>query len=98
MPRVLLAAVLAFAVLAVPASADVRHGPGGLRFYKPPKHLHGNHGGVIWARTQRGHDALKGARRNVLMLYRSKDLHGKLTAVSGSLSIPKGKAPKGGWP
>jgi pimeloyl-ACP methyl ester carboxylesterase len=98
MPRVLLAAVLAFTVLAAPASADVRHGPGGLRFYKPPKHLHGKHGGLIWARTQRGHDALKGAGKNALLLYRSKDLHGKLTAVSGSLSVPKGKAPKGGWP
>jgi predicted esterase len=98
MPRVLLAAVVAFTVLAAPASADVRQGPAGLRFYKPPKHLHGTHGGLIWARTQRGHDALKGAKKNVLLLYRSKDLHGKVTAVSGSLSLPKGKAPKGGWP
>ena len=98
MPRVLLAAVLAFTVLAVPASADVRHGPGGERFYKPPKHLQGKHGGLIWARTQRGRDALKGAGKNALLLYKSKDLHGKLTAVSGSLSLPKGKAPKGGWP
>ena len=98
MPRVLLAAALAFTILAAPASADVRHGPGGLRFYKPPKHLHGKHGGLIWARTQRGRDALKGAGKNALLLYKSKDLHGKLTAVSGSLSLPKGKAPKGGWP
>jgi dienelactone hydrolase len=98
MPRVLLAAVLAAALLAAPASADVRHGPGGAAFYKPPKHLHGKHGGLIWARKQTGKDALKGARTNELLLYRSKDLHGKATAVSGSLSLPKGKAPKGGWP
>jgi dienelactone hydrolase len=98
MPRVLLAAALAFTILAAPASADVRHGPGGLRFYKPPKHLQGKHGGLIWARTQRGRDALKGAGKNALLLYKSKDLHGKLTAVSGSLSLPKGKAPRGGWP
>ena len=98
MPRVLLAAALAFTILAAPASADVRHGPGGQRFYKPPKHLHGKHGGLIWARTQRGRDTLKGAGKNALLLYKSKDLHGKLTAVSGSLSLPKGKAPKGGWP
>jgi dienelactone hydrolase len=98
MPRVLLAAVMAFALLAVPASAEVRHGPGGPRFYKPPKHLHGKHGGLIWARTQTGRDALKGDGRTELLLYRSKDLHGKLTAVSGSLTLPKGKAPKGGWP
>jgi pimeloyl-ACP methyl ester carboxylesterase len=98
MPRALLAAVLAAALLAAPASADVRHGPRGAAFYKPPKHLHGTHGGLIWARKQTGTDALKGARANELLLYRSKDLHGKATAVSGSLSLPKGKAPKGGWP
>lgn len=98
MPRVLLAAVLAFAVLAAPASAELRHGPGGPRFYKPPKHLAGKHGGVIWWRTQTGRDALRGAGKTSLLLYRSKDLHGKLTAVSASLTLPKGKAPKGGWP
>jgi dienelactone hydrolase len=98
MPRVLLAAVLAFAVLAVPASADVRTGPKGAAFYKPPKHLHGKHGGLIWARKQTGRDALKGAKKDALLLYTSKDLHGKLTAVSGSLALPKGKPPKGGWP
>jgi pimeloyl-ACP methyl ester carboxylesterase len=98
MPRALLAAVLAAVLLAAPASADVRHGPRGAAFYKPPKHLHGKHGGLIWARGQSGKDALKGARTNELLLYRSKDLHGKETAVSGSLSLPKGKAPKGGWP
>jgi pimeloyl-ACP methyl ester carboxylesterase len=89
--------MMAAALLAAPASADVRHGPGGLRFYKPPKHLHGKHGGLIWARKQTGNDALKGAR-NELLLYRSKTLPGKISAVSGSLSLPKGKAPKGGWP
>jgi pimeloyl-ACP methyl ester carboxylesterase len=98
MPRVLLAAMMAAALLAAPASADVRHGPGGRAFYKPPKHLKGKHGGVIWARKQTGKDALKGARANELLLYRSKALHGKPTAVSGSLSLPKGKRPKGGWP
>jgi dienelactone hydrolase len=90
--------MMAAALLAAPASADVRHGPGGAKFYKPPKHLHGKHGGLIWARKQTGKDALKGARTNELLLYRSKDHHGKATAVSGSLSLPKGKAPKGGWP
>jgi pimeloyl-ACP methyl ester carboxylesterase len=98
MPRVLLAAMMAAALLAAPASADVRHGPGGAAFYKPPKHLKGKHGGLIWARKQTGKDALKGARANEMLLYRSKDLHGKLTAVSGSLALPKGKPPKGGWP
>jgi len=98
MPRALLALVVAFAVFAAPASADVRKGPKGVAFYKPPKHLHGKHGGVIWARRQTGSDALKGAKRNTLLLYRSKGLSGTLTSVSGSLAIPKGKPPKGGWP
>jgi pimeloyl-ACP methyl ester carboxylesterase len=98
MPRVLLALVIAFAVLAAPASAEVRKGPRGAAFYKPPKHLHGKHGGLIWARKETGSDALKGAKRNELLLYTSKGLDNKLTAVSGSVAIPKGKAPKGGWP
>jgi dienelactone hydrolase len=98
MPRVLLAAMAAFALLAVPASAGVRHGPKGAAFYKPPKHLDGKHGALVWARKQTGGDALKGARKDALLLYTSKDLHGKLTAVSGSLALPKGKPPKGGWP
>jgi pimeloyl-ACP methyl ester carboxylesterase len=98
MPRAFLALVVAIAVFAAPASADVRKGPKGAAFYKPPKHLHGKHGGLIWARKQTGSDALKGARRNALLLYRSKGLSGTLTAVSGSLAIPKGKPPKGGWP
>jgi pimeloyl-ACP methyl ester carboxylesterase len=97
MPRILVALVLAFALLAVPASAAPMKGPGGAAFYKPPKHLTGKHGGLIWVHKQTGRDALKGAR-NELLLYRSKDLKGKTTAVSGSVAIPKGKAPKGGWP
>jgi pimeloyl-ACP methyl ester carboxylesterase len=97
MPRALLALTIALAVLAAPASADVRKGPKGAAFYTPPKHLHGKHGGLIWARKETGRDALKGAR-STLLLYRSKGLSGTLTAVSGSVAIPKGKAPKGGWP
>jgi pimeloyl-ACP methyl ester carboxylesterase len=98
MPRAFLAAVLAVAVLAAPAAADVRQGPRGTAFYTPPKHLHGKHGGLIWARRQTGSDALRGARRNELLLYRSRSLHGTTTAVSGSVALPKGQPPRGGWP
>ena len=31
-------------------------------FYKPPAHLHGKHGKLIWARRQTGKDALAGKR------------------------------------
>jgi pimeloyl-ACP methyl ester carboxylesterase len=95
MPRAFLALVLALLVVAAPASADVRQGPKGAAFYDPPWHLHGK---LIWARRETGSDALRGARRSTLLLYRSKGLHGTTTAVSGSLAIPKGKPPEGGWP
>jgi pimeloyl-ACP methyl ester carboxylesterase len=88
-------------LLAVPAAADakVRKGPSGLAFYKPPKPLPGGkHGALIWARKLSGGAALKGGASNKLILYRSTGVDGKATAVSGSVAIPKGKAPKGGWP
>ena len=85
----------------MPAAADakVRKGPSGSAFYKPPKPLPGGkHGALIWARKQTGAAALKGGAGNRLILYRSTGADGKATAVSGAVAIPKGKAPKGGWP
>lgn len=72
--------------------------PAGLKFYTPPKKLTGKHGDLIWSRTLKGTAALTGAARNTLVLYRSTSVSGKAIAVSGTVSIPKGKAPKGGWP
>ena len=90
--------VVAAAVLpASPAAAqDVRKGPKGDAFYTPPKPLTGRHGGLIWARRQTGSDALKRSAR--LMLYRSRSVDGDTVAVSGSLTLPRGPKPKGGWP
>ena len=86
------------AVVAAPAaSAKVRQGPKGAAFYEPPGNAHGKHGTLIWARRQTGPDAIAG-RRSRLLLYRSTGPDGKANAVSGSLALPKGKAPKGGWP
>jgi dienelactone hydrolase len=90
--------LLMAAVPAAPAAAKVRSGPKGAAFYKPPTHLKGKHGALVWVRKQTGRDALKGASRNELLLYRSTATDGKKIAVSGSLALPKGKAPKGGWP
>ena len=90
--------LIATAVVAAPAAADVRTGPRGAAFYKPPAHLKGKHGALIWARRQTGRDALKGASKDQLLLYRSTSVGGKKIAVSGSLALPKGKAPRGGWP
>ncbi len=45
-----------------------------------------------------GPPALRGAARTELVLYRSTGVTGKAVAVSGTVSIPKGTAPRGGWP
>jgi dipeptidyl aminopeptidase/acylaminoacyl peptidase len=57
----------------------------------------GAHGSLIWSRRLSGKAALKGGG-NRLLLYRSSGVTGKRTAVSGTLAVPKGRAPKGGWP
>src|SRR5688500_15112493 len=90
--------ILVATVLAAPAAtpAKVRQGPAGAAFYKPPKQVEGRHGTLIWARRQSGRDALNGRAR--LLLYRSTGVNGRPNAVSGSLTLPKGKAPKTGWP
>jgi acetyl esterase/lipase len=96
MRRALIA--LSILALAAPAaSAEVRKGPKGAAFYTPPANAKGKHGAPIWARRQTGSDALAG-RRSKLLLYRSVGVDGKPNAVSGTLALPKGKPPKGGWP
>ncbi|BEK93454.1 alpha/beta hydrolase family protein [Nocardia seriolae] len=57
----------------------------------------GTHGSVIQLRPVTGDPALAGAR-NYLMLYRSIDMHGNPVAVSGTLAVPEGTPPPGGWP
>src|SRR4051812_2525176 len=91
--------LLAAAFVATPAQAAVKAGPAGAKFYTPPKTLpKGGHGTPIWARRLTGSEALKGASRNLLVLYKETGVNGKATAVSGAVTLPKGKAPKGGWP
>jgi pimeloyl-ACP methyl ester carboxylesterase len=88
-----------WAGVAAPAGAKVRTGPPGLVFYKPPHKLPGKrHGAPIWVRSLRGTAALSPASRNQLILYRSVGEDGKPIAVSGTITLPKGKPPKGGWP
>jgi pimeloyl-ACP methyl ester carboxylesterase len=96
---------LAGATLTLPGPAlaavrgRVRQGPAGIAFYRPPDKLRGSgHGGVIWARTQTGPAALAGAARNELVLYRSISANGRAVAVSGTVSVPPGRPPNGGWP
>ena len=75
-----------------------RKAPAGLRFYKPPKKMPTGHGKLIWHRKAGGLVPLRSASRTRLVLYTSKSRTGKTVAVSGSVSFPKGKPPKGGWP
>jgi pimeloyl-ACP methyl ester carboxylesterase len=100
-PRLLLvlAALVAAGAAPAAASAKVPTGPAGVKFYAPPKKLPGKtHGDLIRARKLKGAAALKSASSNELVLYRSTSADGKAVAVSGTVSIPKGKTPKGGWP
>jgi pimeloyl-ACP methyl ester carboxylesterase len=95
----LVLSLLLLAALPATAAAKVRKGPGGTAFYKPPSPLPGKgHGGLIWARKLSGTPALHGGSSNRRVLYRSKGVTGKAVAVSGTVSVPKGHAPKGGWP
>src|SRR5829696_4409292 len=80
------------------AEAKVPKGPPGLAFYEPPKPLPRQHGTLIWARKAGGRVPLENARYTKLVLYSSKTPQGKTIAVSGSVAVPKGKPPKGGWP
>jgi pimeloyl-ACP methyl ester carboxylesterase len=72
-------------------------GPSGLRFYSPSKLPAGPHGTLIWERPFHGVAALKDAT-NSLVLYKQVGVHGQMVPVSGIVSVPKGKAPKRGWP
>jgi pimeloyl-ACP methyl ester carboxylesterase len=99
-------AVACLAVALVPAvagakpktSAGLPKAPAGLAFYTPPARLlAGPHGSVIWARPAQTGLRLAPAAKQLVVLYRSTSLRGKPIAVSGTVWIPKGKAPKGGW-
>jgi alpha-beta hydrolase superfamily lysophospholipase len=89
--------ILIAAVCAAPASAKVPKGPAGNAFYTYSKKLPSKHGAAIWQRKLTGQAALKGGS-STLLLYSSTGLDGKPVPVSAVLTVPKGKAPKGGWP
>ena len=97
MQRFFAGAFLAALVLAAPASAAVPKGPAGLDFYKSPDRLPA-HGSAIQWRKLTGDPVLKSAASNRLLLYSSTSRNGGKVAVSGTVAVPKGKAPKGGWP
>jgi pimeloyl-ACP methyl ester carboxylesterase len=97
MSRCLLLGILLAAVCAAPASAKVPKGPAGNAFYTYDRPLPSKHGTALWQRKLTGQAALKGGS-STLLLYRSTSFDGKAVPVSAVLTVPKGKAPKGGWP
>jgi pimeloyl-ACP methyl ester carboxylesterase len=75
------------------------HAPAGLSFYVPPAPLPaGPPGEVIWARRLTGAATLDDAAENLLVLYHSRTVAGHDTAVSGTVSLPRGRPPADGWP
>jgi pimeloyl-ACP methyl ester carboxylesterase len=93
------AAPIVAALAAANATAGVRPGPPGAQFYTPPARLSpGPHGSLIWARPLTGPAVLTSAATNELLLYRSIGAAGEPVAVSGTVAIPEGRAPAGGWP
>lgn len=80
-------AALLLAVAPAAARAD---------FYTPPAKVPAAHGKLIRSQALTGPAAPAARTRRVL--YSSKGLSGEPIAVSGTITYPKGRAPKGGWP
>lgn len=84
---------------ASPNALSIAQGPAGLAFYQPPATLPaGAPGEVIWTRPVTNDAALPSAAQNWLVLYRSTNIAGQPIAVSGTVAIPTGTPPAGGWP
>ncbi|WP_018179895.1 alpha/beta hydrolase family protein [Jongsikchunia kroppenstedtii] len=85
--RVVVAATVA-AVAALSAvtatAAPSRHDPGA--------------GRLLDAKPLRTAAALPSAARTMAITYASDDMNGRPIAVTGTVAIPRGKAPAGGWP
>ena len=93
------AAVAAAAAAAPAAAARPPQAPRGLAFYSPPQRLlAGAHGSVIWSRPAQPSLRLAAASKTVVVVYRSRSVSGKAIPVSGVVWIPRGRAPRGGWP
>jgi pimeloyl-ACP methyl ester carboxylesterase len=95
------AAAVSLLAMAAPAvtSAAPAAGPPGAAFYVPPSPLPpGRHGDVIWSRPLTTSAALPHAAQNVLVLYHTTSVDGRDVAVSGTVAVPSGAPPTGGWP
>lgn len=89
--RVTIFPVFAFPLVAAVTATDA--------FYRPPATLPSNdEGTVIRAQPFGGGAALPSASKNYRVLYESTMPNGALVAVSGTVALPRGEPPSGGWP
>lgn len=57
-----------------------------------------SHGDVVSVSALAGKAKLPASSRQVIVTYRTKGVSGKLVSVTGTIAMPKGRAPRGGWP
>jgi dienelactone hydrolase len=99
MGRWIVAAAAALSLLVVSnAGADT----GVPAYYKtplPPAKTPGKrHGDLIRHKRIGGDPAVAGSGQTHLLIYRTEDGQGYAAPASGVVNLPKGRAPKGGWP
>lgn len=74
-------------------------GPPGDAFYAPPPSLvAGPSGTLVWSRPASALTTIAEAATASTVIYRSRDINGKPSVVSGQIMIPRGPVPAGGWP
>jgi pimeloyl-ACP methyl ester carboxylesterase len=94
-----LAALLLAALTGSGVAPDIPPGPPGDAFYLPPKQLPSTtEGTVIWTSRFSDGAALRSAAANYRVLYESVSPAGTFVGVSGTVAIPRGTPPSGGWP
>ncbi|MCF2529534.1 lipase family protein [Yinghuangia soli] len=80
-----------------PPSGDV---PAGEAFFDAPTPLPGaNPGDVVRQRpVEANSEAIQGAGKELLVMYRTTGPDGQPVAATGTVALPNGPAPEGGWP
>ena len=90
---------IALVALLTLTASTAKADPAMPEFYNPdPVEMAGPPGSVIRAEDADGLAALPAASRTWRVLYRSRSLTGALIAVSGTVAVPRGPVPAGGWP
>lgn len=91
------AAIVLTAVTAGPTTAHAAAASDS--FYRPSAaETKGPAGTVIRSRPAIGVSVLPDAGRVTTVIYRSTNVNGKRVAMSGTVLVPRGKTPRGGWP